>query len=83
MKAAAPREGRGMERRKLTIRRFGPMSFGIGYLENGVWVDHSAVPDAAADDEDGMALLHAWYGCCADATRREVTVGLGRAKVGT
>jgi hypothetical protein len=72
-----------MEPRKLTIRRFGPMSFGIGYLEDGVWIDHSTVPDTAADGEDAMALLHAWYGCCADATRLELTVGLDQAKVGT
>jgi len=84
MKAAVPTEGRGMERRRLTIRRFGPMSFGIGYyLEDGVWVDHSTVPDAVADDEEAMALLHDWYGCCAGAPRQDVPVGLARVKVGT
>jgi hypothetical protein len=72
-----------MQRRRLTIRRFGPLSFGIGYLENGVWIDHSEVPGAGADEEDAMALLHDWYGCCPEASRDDASVILDRAKVGT
>ncbi len=84
MKAEVATEGRGMERRRLTIRRFGPMSFGIGYyLADGVWVDHSTVTDPVADDEEAMALLHDLYGCCANARRQDVPTGLAPAKVGT
>lgn len=66
-----------MHRPTLTLRRFGPMSFGLGYFENGIWVDHSipdgpASPgssDADASPSDGLALdaVHRWYGCCGDS----------------
>ncbi len=51
-----------MNRRKLIVRRFGVLSFGLGYFENGVWVDHLAAPAATYDD--GVAQIHAFLGCC-------------------
>jgi hypothetical protein len=67
----------GMRQRTLVIRRFGVMSFGIGYYEDGEWVDH-----AFADATDGVQPdeVHGWYGCCArgnagrDATHAPIAV---------
>ena len=47
------------------IRRFGVMSFGIGYFEDGVWIDHAS-GEATADP--GLDDIHGWYGCCARGT---------------
>jgi hypothetical protein len=54
-----------MNRRKLVVRRFGVLSFGLGYFEDGIWIDHLAAP---AGDTDGpeMAAIHAWLDCCGD-----------------
>ncbi len=41
-----------MHRRTLIMRRFGEMSFGLGYVEDGVWVDHAI---AVARGEDLLA----------------------------
>ena len=38
-----------MHRRTLVMRRFGELSFGLGYVEDGVWVDH-AVAIARGED---------------------------------
>ena len=64
-----------MHRPTLTLRRFGAMSFGLGYFEDGIWVDHSnpegpGVPGSDESPSDGMAIeiVHQWYGCCADST---------------
>lgn len=51
------------------------MSFGIGYYEDGVWVDHAAgdpVADSLSDD------VHAWYGCCSPGseTNEPMTAGI-------
>jgi hypothetical protein len=59
-----------MHRRNLVLRRFGDLSFGLGWLEDGTWVDHaSAGPlDTAAMSESERAALdavHAWFDCCA------------------
>lgn len=65
-----------MHRRTLTLRRFGPMSFGLGYFEDGTWVDHS-IPDATTGRApvDGNAfrsgrvaldVVHEWYTCCVE-----------------
>ena len=51
------------------------MSFGIGYYEDGIWVDHAPddpAADALPDD------LHAWYGCCPPAVE---TTGPARAGI--
>lgn len=65
-----------MERRNLTIRRFGALSFGLGYFEDGEWVDHvspSRVERNAGERPEGVPstpaavdLVHDWYGCCSD-----------------
>ena len=59
-----------MHRRTLTLRRFGPLSYGLGYFEDGKWVDH-AVGDMAtveATDRERASLdaIHGWFGCCAE-----------------
>jgi hypothetical protein len=63
-----------MYRRTLVLRRFGPLSFGLGYFEDGVWVDHAdaagAGPEGSATETDvgGAQLdaIHAWLDCCRD-----------------
>lgn len=68
-----------MHRRNLILRRFGALSFGLGYFDAGRWVDHTALPDrghdlaiagmpAAAD----RAAIHAMLSCCAEETERHV-----------
>ena len=59
-----------MHRPTLTLRRFGPMSFGLGYYENGIWVDHagSAEENAPVSGDRAMDTVHQWYGCCIDST---------------
>jgi hypothetical protein len=56
-----------MHRRNLILRRFGALSFGIGYYENGTWVDHTTLPDRGASltiDGRPMAALHTMLECC-------------------
>ena len=59
-----------MHRSTLTLRRFGPMSFGLGYYENGTWVDHAGSAEGTATQSGDLALdaVHRWYGCCTDST---------------
>jgi hypothetical protein len=59
-----------MHRSTLTLRRFGPMSFGLGYYENGTWVDHAGSAEGTGPQSGDLALdaVHEWYGCCADST---------------
>jgi hypothetical protein len=52
-----------MHRRKLVIRRFGTLDFGIGYYENGVWVDH-ADDGAERFGPSSLDAVHEWLGCC-------------------
>ena len=73
-----------MHRSTLTLRRFGPMTFGLGYYENGTWVDHSisdgkTAPGSAEDgvpqpDDVALDAIHQWYGCCTDATAAQPSV---------
>ena len=56
-----------MHRRTLILRRFGALSFGIGYFENGTWVDHTTLPDRGASltiDERPMTAVHTMLECC-------------------
>ena len=56
-----------MDKPVLTIRRFGPLSFGIGYVRDGVWIDHSTLPAGEIEDPQSrglMAVVHEMYGCC-------------------
>jgi hypothetical protein len=65
-----------MHRPTLILRRFGPLTFGLGYYDDGIWVDHvglgSATPRLSGNGERGADLervdaVHEWYSCCADA----------------
>jgi hypothetical protein len=60
-----------MYRPTLILRRFGAMSFGLGYLEDGAWVDHTTLPDRGSDleiagtkTEEDRRALHAMLECC-------------------
>ena len=63
-----------MHRPTLILRRFGVVSFGLGFFEDGAWVDHTTLPDRGRDldiagtvtSADRLAL-HAMLDCC-DAT---------------
>lgn len=51
------------------------MSFGLGYFENGIWVDHSGSEGAASQSGNGaLDAVHQWYGCCADSTAAQSSV---------
>ena len=77
-----------MHRRTLVMRRFGELSFGLGYVEDGVWVDHATAVARGEDvltnasDADRAALdaVHSWFACCEGAIS-EAEVGEGRALV--
>jgi hypothetical protein len=61
-----------MHRRNLILRRFGVMSVGLGYVEDGVWVDHAVavargedlLAHASAADRAALDAIHAWFTCC-------------------
>ena len=57
-----------MDRPRLILRRFGALSFGLGYFDDGVWIDHTAVADPASNDADRALLdvVHTWVACCAE-----------------
>jgi hypothetical protein len=69
-----------MNRPNLILRRHGPMTFGLGYFQDGVWVDHLAADDhgareRAADtpgehDVNPIDVVHQWFSCCADPVER-------------
>jgi hypothetical protein len=77
-----------MQRRTLIMRRFGVMSFGLGYVEDGVWIDHAVAIARGEDllsgatDADRAALdaIHAWFMCCDGAMALDEP-GEGRALV--
>lgn len=71
-----------MHRSTLTLRRFGPMSFGLGYYENGIWVDHSGSAEGSTPQPGDVALdaVHRWYGCCADSTAAHSSVIAGETE---
>jgi hypothetical protein len=59
-----------MHRRNLILRRFGALSFGIGYFEDGVWVDHAAEgPESLAGADPAMRAIHESLRCCMDERR--------------
>jgi hypothetical protein len=53
-------------RRRLMIRRYGPLAFGLGYLDHGSWVDHTTVDSTAIEEDPATAAVHALLGCCTD-----------------
>lgn len=68
------------------MRRFGELSFGLGYVEDGVWVDHAI---AVARGEDLLAnaslaelaaldAIHAWFACCDGGVILDDEVGEAR-----
>ena len=77
-----------MYRRSLIVRRFGVTSFGLGYMEDGVWVDHAVatargedlLADASPADRAALDAIHAWFSCC-DAAIADRLAGEGRALV--
>ena len=65
-----------MHRRSLILRRFGELSIGLGFVEDGVWVDHAVavargedlLAGASPADRAALDAIHAWFTCCdADA----------------
>ena len=77
-----------MHRRTLVMRRFGELSIGLGYLEDGVWVDHAVAAsrgedllgDASPAERAALDAIHAWFACC-DGTITDGEVSEGRAMV--
>jgi hypothetical protein len=71
-----------MHRPNLILRRHGALTFGLGYLHDGVWVDHLAAGDtairdsvdrlAAPEDATAIDVVHRWLSCCADPVEREL-----------
>jgi len=56
-----------MHRRILILRRFGALTFGLGYFEGGTWIDHVTLPDRGASLSVGGASIeavHALLDCC-------------------
>ena len=52
-----------MHRPTLILRRFGPLTFGLGYYDNGIWVDHQPAGDVPPADAT-MDVVHGWLSCC-------------------
>ncbi|HJP71452.1 MAG TPA: hypothetical protein VJ975_07015 [Candidatus Limnocylindria bacterium] len=66
-----------MYRRNLILRRFGALSFGIGYFENGAWVDHAPGDGLVADADPDIQAAHAWLGCCSNDADGVATIWIG------
>ncbi|MGH2417476.1 MAG: hypothetical protein ACRDFY_04010 [Candidatus Limnocylindria bacterium] len=62
-----------MHRRNLIIRRFGALDFGIGYYEDGVWVDHAA--SGAGRGPASLDAVHEWLACCDTTTAGPIVIG--------
>lgn len=70
-----------MHRPNLILRRHGALTFGLGYFQDGVWVDHLVADDPRAQlpadgrdraaDATTMDVVHEWFSCCADRVERE------------
>ena len=58
-----------MHRPRLILRRFGPLTFGLGYYDDGVWVDHQPADDGGQVGAP-MDAIHDLLPCCGspDAT---------------
>ena len=66
-----------MHRRNLILRRFGAMSFGLGYFEAGAWVDHTSLADrgrdltiAGAATAADRSAIHSMLSCCTEEPER-------------
>ena len=60
-----------MYRRILILRRFDALSFGLGYFEDGAWIDHTTLPDrglglaiAGVTTPAERSAIHAMLECC-------------------
>jgi hypothetical protein len=53
-----------MHRRNLILRRFGALSFGLGYFEDGTWIDHREGDGLIVDADPDIQAVHAWLACC-------------------
>ena len=65
-----------MHRRILVLRRFGPVDFGLGYFEDGAWIDHTTLADGGASlgiADGSFAAVHDLLACCqaTDAARAD------------
>ena len=69
-----------MDRRKLILRRFGPMTFGLGYFDGGTWIDHAhpATDRAEPEGDRSLDVVHDWLSCCLDATDGVAVLPVGR-----
>ena len=72
-----------MHRRSLVIRRFGPMDFGLGYFENGAWIDHTSLADGGASlglGEGPFSAAHDLLRCCRRPINPASDVEVGRSQ---
>ena len=60
-----------MHRPTLILRRFGAVSIGLGYFEEGAWIDHTTLPGrgreleiAGTATEADRRAVHAMLDCC-------------------
>lgn len=65
-----------MHRRILVLRRFGPVDFGLGYFEDGAWIDHTTLADGGASlgiADGSFGAVHDLLACCraTDAARAD------------
>ena len=68
-----------MHRRNLVLRRFGAVDFGLGYFEDGAWIDHTTLADGGAClaiDDGEFAAIHDLLECCriADPARSDTAL---------
>ena len=72
-----------MHRPNLILRRHGPMTFALGYIQDGVWIDHLAAENAATSESAGRTaaenvtaidVIHQLISCCADPVVGEVSL---------
>ena len=78
-----------MHRRTLIMRRFGVLSFGLGYIEDGVWVDHAVataqgegmLANASDAERATIGAIHAWFTCCEGAPIPNADAGESRSLV--
>ena len=63
-----------MHRPTLILRRFGPLTFGLGYYDDGIWVDHQPSGDSARSGSS-MDAVHDWLSCCQSQDQEQATAG--------
>jgi hypothetical protein len=73
-----------MHRPNLILRRHGPLTFGLGYFQEGVWIDHLAADDAAigeaigamqvTDEATAIDAIHQLLSCCPDPVDAQLPI---------